>query len=539
MRRPGDPLPVLCGADVELANFIVGIDGRADTARTAARLLLHEIPGPYARPSDPLGWGRGWDPQDTGRKFLRSNGSCFYIDLDHLECCIPEVLSAWDHVAAWHATLRIAAQALADANAKLPDGCAIQLLANNSDGLGHSYGSHCSFLVPRTTWDNVFERKLHHLLVMASFLASSVVVTGAGKVGAENGRPAVAYQLSQRADFFEALVGPQTTFHRPLVNSRDEPLCGVAGAPARTMARLHCIFFDATLAHGSTLLKVGTMQLLLGMLAREQANPRLILDDPVAAVVAWSHDPTLAARARTVAGRHLTAVEMQLAFLEEARRCADTGGYEGIVPRAGELLAYWEDTLVRLRGGDVASLASRLDWVAKRAVIEQAMAQRPGLAWTDSACKLLDHLYASVDPACGLHWARERAGEVEHVVPAAAIERLVHHPPADTRAWGRAMLQRLGGGRVVDVDWDRVAVRGDDDAYWPRVRTVRLDDPLGSTRADLAPLIDGADSLDDLLDVLDAVPAADEPAAASPLPPELPATNGTSEPMKEPDHEHP
>jgi proteasome accessory factor A len=311
------------------------------------------------------------------------------------------------------------------------------------------------------------------------------------------------------------------------------------------MARLHCIFFDNTLAHGSTLLKVGTMQLLLGMLAREQANPRLILDDPVAAVVAWSHDPTLAVRARTVAGRHLTAVEMQLALLEEARRCADAGGYEGIVPRAGELLAYWEDTLLRLRNGDVASLAGRLDWVAKRAVIEQAMQRRPGLSWSDPACKVLDHLYASVDPATGLHWARERAGEVDQVVPASAIEHLVHHPPADTRAWGRAMLQRLGGGRVVDVDWDRVAIRGGDraairgDAYWPRVRTVHLDDPLGSTRALLAPLIDGADSLDDLLDVLHSAPAAEESAAASALPPEMPTTNGTSQPTKEPDHEHP
>jgi len=538
----GDPLLVMTGADIELSNFILGLDGRADTARAAARLLLHEIPAPYARPSDPLGWSRGYDPQDTGRKFLRSNGSCFYIDLDHLECCVPETLSAWDHVAAWHATLRIAGQALADANAKLPAGCAIQLLANNSDGLGNSYGSHLSFLVARRTWDNLFERKLHHLLVLASFLASSVVVTGAGKVGAECGRPEVAFQLSQRADFFRTLVGVQTTHHRPMVNSRDEPLCGTNGAPARTLARLHCIFFDSTLCHGSTLLKVGTMQLMLGLLAREQANSRLILDDPVAAVGAWSHDPTLTTRARTVAGRHLTAVELQLAFIEEARRCADAGGYDGVVPRAAELLAYWEDTVLRLQRGDVESLAPRLDWVLKRRLLTQAMAGRPGLAWTDPACKLLDHLYASVDPATGLYWACERAGDVERVVSAAAIERFVHHPPADTRAWGRAMLQRLGGRAVVDVDWDRVTIRSDDGASWPCLRTVHLDDPLRFTRAALAPLIDAADSLDDLLDVLDA--ATCEPPTSPPTlvpvdPPETAVAAAASQPTKESDHEHP
>ena len=103
---------------------------------------------------------------------------------------LPEVLSAYDHVAAWHAMLRIARGALDAANAKLPAGQRIHVLVNNSDGRGNSYGSHLSFLVTRRAWDNIFERKLHHLLFLAAFQASSIVVTGQGKVGAENGAPA-------------------------------------------------------------------------------------------------------------------------------------------------------------------------------------------------------------------------------------------------------------------------------------------------------------------------------------------------------------
>jgi Pup amidohydrolase len=536
-RHVGDPLPVLSGADVELGNIIMGPDLSADTARAAARLLLHAIPGPYARPSDPLGTSHGYDPQDVGRKFLRTNGGCFYVDLDHLECCVPEVRSAWDHVAAWHATLQIAAQALADANARLPDGYAISLLANNSDGRGNAYGSHTNFLVSRRTWNNLFERKLHHLLVLASFLASSVVVTGAGKVGAENGQPAVDYQLSQRADFFETLVGPQTTHRRPIVNSRDEPLCGTGGGPAATLARLHCIFFDSTLCHGSTLLKIGTMQLLLGLFEHERVSPHLILDDPVAAVVQWSHDPTLGTRARMADGRSLTAVELQRAFIDEARHHAASGGYEGSVARADELLAFWEDTVDRLARGDFAALARRLDWVLKRELLLQAMARRPGLSWGDPAVKYLDHLYASLDGATGLYWACERAGTVERVVSRAAIERLRKEPPPDTRAWGRAMLQRFGGRHVHDVDWDRVCFRLDD-RYGPTYRTARLDDPLGFTRATLGPLIDRAESLDDLLDMLGAVtPASGAPSSSASPATEAPAADA-SQSERRSNHEH-
>src|SRR5262249_60540246 len=100
-----------------------------------------------------------------------------------------------------------ARQAQVAANARLPEGQTIHVLVNNSDGHGNAYGSHLNFLVTRRAWDNLFERKLHHLLYLAAFQASSIVYTGQGKVGAENGRPGAAVQLSQRADFFATLAG--------------------------------------------------------------------------------------------------------------------------------------------------------------------------------------------------------------------------------------------------------------------------------------------------------------------------------------------
>src|SRR5262249_514622 len=155
--------------------------------------------------------------------------------------------------------------------------------------------------------------KLHHLLYLAAYQASCIVFTGQGKVGAENGAAPVAFQLSQRADFCETLVGEQTTFRRPLVNSRDEALCGgipaTADPAAADMARLHCIFFDNTLSQGASLLKVGVMQVILAMIEAEYINLNLLLDNPLEALRRWSHDPTLQTHAPMAAGTKLTAVE--------------------------------------------------------------------------------------------------------------------------------------------------------------------------------------------------------------------------------------
>jgi proteasome accessory factor A len=511
-RSRADRVPKLCGADIELGNFVLGLETGSRTGREASRALLREIEAP---PVDRSGRGLTYDPQDWGRKFLATNGGCFYIDLDHLECCLPEVTSAYDHVAAWHAMLRTARRALAAANAKLPAGQRIVVLVNNSDGHGNSYGSHLDFLVTRRAWDDLFERKLHHLLYLAAFQVSSLVFTGQGKVGSENGAPPVAFQLSQRADFFETLAGEQTTHRRPLVNSRDEPLCGRVSSsgdagPAARLARLHCIFFDSTLCHGSSLLKVGTMQLVLALLEAGRMNPALLIDDPVAAAIRWSHDPTLAARARMASGKTLTAVELQLLFLEEAGRFAAAGGFDGVVPRAADILAFWGDTLAKLRAGDLPALARRLDWVLKQSLLERTLARHPRLGWAAPELKHLDHLYGSLDPQEGLYWSSERAGAVERLVPDEAITAFEHEPPEDTRAWTRAMLLRQAGAEGVhDVDWDVIRFRRTNRGRWPTVRTLRLDDPLGFTRADAGAAIAGAASLDEMLDAFDASSAVD------------------------------
>ena len=300
------------------------------------------------------------------------------------------------------------------------------MLVNNSDGLGNSYGSHLSLLVTRRTFDNLFDRKLHHMLYLASYQASSIILTGQGKVGAENGAADVAYQIAQRADFFETLCGHQTTHHRPLVNCRDEPLCGSElgrGVQIPGLARLHVIFYDSNLCHVANLLKTGVLQIVASMIESECVDPGLILDDPVSAVIQWSHDPDLRTRVRLADGRRLNAVEHQQQIFDAAQRFIARGGCEGIVPEAGRILEIWGQTLGQLRNRDFEALAACLDWVLKRRTLERALAVRSDLTWRSPEIKRLDHLYSSLDPEEGLYWACERAGLVQRLADGERIKR--------------------------------------------------------------------------------------------------------------------
>jgi proteasome accessory factor A len=520
-------LPKLCGADIELGNFILGVKRRVSTGFEASRALLGAIDGlprvelarlepcqcvvcRQARENGKavaaLDGVRtiGFNPQDWGRKYLPSNGGCAYIDLDHLELCLPEVISAYDHVACWHAMLRIARGALEAVQEKLPRGQRINILVNNSDGMGNSYGSHLNFLITRRAWRNIFNRKIHYMLYLASFQASSIVFTGQGKVGSENGAPPVEFQLSQRADFFETLMGVQTTHHRPIVNSRDEALCGRLDE-AQDMARMHVIFFDNTLSHVASLLKVGVMQIVLAMIEADRVNPELILDEPVDAVVRWSHDPTLQARAALTSGSRLTAVEMQLRFLEEAKAFVDEGGCDDVVPHAAQIMELWEDTLLKLKAGDLESLASRLDWVLKLSILQQVINERPELSWDSPQVKHLDHIYSSLELSEGLYWAYESEGVLERVVDEDRINYFVHNPPADTRAWTRAMLLRWAGPEGIDeVNWDRITVKTRSARNRTVYRTLDMYSPLEFDRSMAEPVFDSARSVDELLDGLGA-----------------------------------
>ena len=528
-------LPVLIGADVEVSNFIVGTPWPGDTCEEASRILLEAVrsqntqshadllyaysktsggsydDSPKSAYADSDGYeSRAATPSqcDMGRTWLPA-GTCYYIDMAHLEACIAETLSARGFVAAWHAATRVIEQARQTASARLRPGEKLVVLFNNSDGQDHSFGSHLNFLVPRRTWDDIFYHKSIFLPFLASFQVASMVITGQGKVGVENGQAAVDYQISQRADFLETMRGPQTTFNRPIVNARDESLCGHSDR----MARLHVISYDSNLCPTACYLKVGMMQIVLVMLQRGLVDPRWVLEDPVSSAVQISHAPTLQTRVPTITGEHVTAVELLRGFFEEARRLVAKGGCRGLVPDAEKIIARWNHILTLLEARDWNTLARHLDWVLKKSLIERALKQRPGMTWTQA--RMLDQLYASSDPAAGLYWACERDGLVEMIVTRAEIERAVHEPPVGTRAWTRGKLIQMAGPAIEHVNWDCMRFRVAGHAYCSRCWTLDVSDPFLFAKAHVEPLFKATRSIEELLDHLSAL--MPDPACGAPI----------------------
>jgi len=538
-----EAVPKLNGFDIELGNYVNGLDLPGGTGREASLALWRQFEGvcPPTRwatgysqnswhPSSARGaygiepqeeWGgASWSSRyyncgtneppahstDWGRKWLSSNGACCYIDLNHLEICGAEVLGARDHVAMWHAMLLKTRQALTVANAGLPGDRRVEALANNSDGMGNSYGGHIDMLVSRQCYENVLQRKVHLLAFLAAHQSSSILYTGQGKVGSENGHRQVNYQFSQRADFIERLLARQTTYRRPLLNTRDESLCGSwnpqdpADAPEVDLARLHVISYDTTLCHLATFLKVGTLQLVLCMLEQEVADTALILDDPVSAVGLWSHGD-LHTTARLASGAQYTAIDVQESILDKAAAFVNSGHATGLVPDADLIIHHWAATLRLLRQNDITALARGCDWALKLVALDRAMTKHQK-EWTSPETKMLDHMYSSIDINEGLYWQYESSGLADRLVSAAEIERAASEPPENTRAWLRAHLLRQAKPEEIDaIDWDSIRFRPRRSGRYV-FRTVHMNNPLRFTQDECEGTCREATSLQDLLDAL-------------------------------------
>ena len=412
-----------------------------------------------------LDWVEPIPIEDAHNRVL-ANGARLYVDHAHPEYSSPEVTTAADAVAydlAGDAAVVAGARA---ASAQL--GFEIAIYKNNTDSHGASYGCHENHLLPRSLPWQWIEAALPAILV------SRTVVVGAGRVGLGQSGELPGFQLSQRADFFETVVGIQTTKRRPIVNTRDEP-----HAPPARYRRLHVITGDANRNQFATWLKVGMLSSCLAAFRGDSVGT-ISLDDPVAAFRAVSHDPSLAITVGTSLGR-LTALDLQEALLEAVIAHAERE------PDAHEpaVLAAWAEVLSDLRT-DPASCADRLDWVAKLQLL-RAFADRHDLQWGHPKLAAVDLAWARLD-ASGPFDALARTSHQRTVVAPEAIELAGTRPPIDTRAWLRGSLVARAPERVLAASWDSMVMR---DAHGTG-RRLDLSEPRAHTRAEVGDLTDPA-----------------------------------------------
>ncbi|MGH9043378.1 MAG: depupylase/deamidase Dop [Acidimicrobiales bacterium] len=451
----------------------------------------------------------GWDfedesPENDARGFARdgamapmvethlantvlTNGARYYVDHAHPEYSTPECINPLELVCfdkSGEEVMRRSMRAAAMRGAR-----DIVVYKNNSDGKGNSYGCHENYLMDRSI---PFARIVTGIV---PHFVSRQLFTGAGKVGTETptfGSEVVRFQLSQRAEFFEEVVGLETTLKRPIVNTRDEP-----HADPKRFRRLHVIVGDANLAEVATFLKVGSTALVLAMIEDEiLPNNELALSDPVRAMHQVSADLTLSTPLRGADGSTLTALDIQWEIFAMARKYAKERGLAVVGgEEVGELLLdRWEQVLHALES-DPMSLGGQLDWVAKHNLIE-AYRDRHGCGWGDRRLSVLDLQYHDLRPERSL-FARL---PMEHLVNDAEVTKAVAEPPQSTRAWFRGRCLSKWPDAVVSANWDSLIF----DLGADPLRRVPMMDPLKGTADHTASLFEACETAEELLDRLSA-----------------------------------
>jgi hypothetical protein len=400
--------------------------------------------------------GRDEPPGNGGFLF---NGGRMYIDMGHVEYATPECTGLFDLVASDRAGELMVQRALEQLD--LADSASF--FKNNIDHYtGATFGCHENYLVRR---DVPFSQVL--LPAMLPFFVTRQIFAGAGRVGChtdifEYGSAedeGVSFQISQRADHIVTEIYQWIQFSRAIINTRDEPL-----ADWGLYRRLHLLVGDSNMMEYATALKVGTTALVLQLL-EERIVPDIKLLDPVQAIRDISRDTAYRWEVQLEDGSYNTATEVQRAYLDMAERYLRGRDEEG-----DWVLDEWRFVIDGLEH-DPMSLRDRVDWVAKKWLLEHFMKEE-GLDWHDTWVQSLDLEYHNLNAEKGLYFDLYERGQVKRVVDDEQINRAIANPPADTRAKARSQVMRALTGQKARyvIDWDSIYV--EDEKY------LNLDDPF-------------------------------------------------------------
>lgn len=416
-----------------------------------------------------------FEPLGSGGFML--NGSRLYIDAvgSHLEYATAECRDLNSLLLNDRAGQRIIVRALKELGYEE----FVRIYNNSIDHFGgHTFGCHENYLVRMS--DTFFT---HEINAMMAFLITRQIFAGVGRVGGhvlyEGGAPSlgelsenpidyiwvsqvyhvypdesVQYQLSQRADHILRTVASRVRFNRAIVNPKWEHFYAHEG-----MNRLHLLFGEANQSVYAYKLKIGTTALVLQMLEDGLILEEPELAEPLVALRDISRDETFSWRVQLENGESTCALDIQYRLLDFARR------YAGQNSDTDWVLAEWQFVLDRLKS-DPLSLGDRLDWVAKRQIVESYIAEA-GTDWSDDALHSIDLEYHNIDPDQSLFYALAESSPLRKIDELGVIEAITD-PPDNTRAFGRGKLVKKivdrGIGLPYMLDWSS-AVLGRRDFY--------------------------------------------------------------------------
>jgi proteasome accessory factor A len=417
--------------------------------------------------ADIVAWGR------SSNVFL-ANAARLYLDVgSHPEYATAECDTLTGLIAQDVAGVRILAQMALTTEQRLGAGGvpgALHLFKNNLDAHGHSYGCHENYLVRRSTDIPT----LHRALI--PFLVARQVLVGAGHVLVSP--RGARYVYSQRADHMADAVSSATTRSRPMINTRDE-----AHADGALYRRLHVIVGDSAICQATTLLKVGSTDLVLRLIEAGAPLPAMPLASPVHAIRTISHAMGGGGSVPLEDGREVEGVDIVEAYLEavEAWLADDGAGH----PTDAGVLDLWRRTVRALRSGDSTGVEREVDWAIKKRLIERYQA-RSGASLLDPRVARLELAYHDIGPS-GLVSRLEETGTMVTVVSEDEVTGAIVDPPRTTRAALRGRFIEAARAAGVDyaVDWVHLKV-GE-----PRPGSVSLWDPFAAEDERVDALIAG------------------------------------------------
>ncbi|WP_124039475.1 depupylase/deamidase Dop [Neoactinobaculum massilliense] len=402
------------------------------------------------------------------------NGGRLYTDHAHPEYSSPETANPREAVL-WDRAGEAIAQEAMEIGSR--HGREFVLYKNNVDGKGAAYGSHENYLVERAV---SFQDIIRYL---TPFLVTRPLICGAGRVGLGQRSEMPGFQISQRADYIEAEVGLETTFNRPIINTRDEP-----HADDKRYRRLHVIEGDANLFDVSTLLKVGTTSLVLWLLEQDDVPLDIeaaVLRAPVPAAHVVSRDLTLSEPLATT-GTPLTALDVQQIYHDAVADAIEENG--GPDWDTTEILTRWQTVLDGLRT-DIFSVARQVEWVAKYQLLS-GLKERGGLGWDAPKLRAVDLQWHDLRPEHSLVRRLDTAGRVERLFTEDEVRWAVANPPDSTRAFLRGALVDRYPNEVVAGSWSEMIL----DEGGEELTRFAMPDPARFTRTEIEATIAGANS---------------------------------------------
>jgi proteasome accessory factor A len=412
-----------------------------------------------------------FEPARSGGFLL--NGGRLYVDAvgSHEEYATPECIN-WKDVVAFDRAGRIVLQRLLDELELDED---VAFYANSVDHFGgHTFGCHENYLVDISA--SAFRGSLGLLM---PFLVTRQIFAGVGRVGGHKLNrhdfrrnimnvgeydvdtmwvadfygveidEDVNFQLSQRADHIVNTVSSRVRFNRAIINPKRDSYYDYSD-----LHRLHVLFGEPNMSEYAMWLKIATTCIALDLLDLKVLPSLVRLEDPLAALKSVSRDESLKWIVRRGDGKTMSAIDLQRVYLGAAQQFL-----KGKDEQTDEVLEHWEEVLDLLED-DPMQLADRLDWVAKKQMLQEYV-DSEGAAWGDDILHSLDLEYHNINPRTGLYYGLEEIGAMQRVCTDEQLQSAISTPPQNTRARGRAivireLIERNWGRYLIDWDWVRI-----------------------------------------------------------------------------------